>query len=83
MRVLDGELVQIEFVLHGGKLPGPGILEGDPDEALRSVHVNADVLGLDVAEFLPVLIGGTVDQHEILSRVPAANDKTGGLSRIG
>jgi len=62
-RVLDGELVQAELVLQGGKLPRARVLERDPNETFGPADVLFYVLDRDVGEFFPFLIGGAVDQH--------------------
>jgi hypothetical protein len=80
--VFDGELMQVEFLLHRGEFPGPRILERDPYETLRPAHVLADLLGLDVPELLSVLVGRAIDQHRDLLDY-ARNDKPRRLSRIG
>ena len=64
VRVFDRQLVEAEFVLQRGELGRLGILQCDPDEAVRLADVRADFADLDVRELLPVLIRDTVDEHE-------------------
>ena len=43
-RVVDGKLVQAEFLLHHLQLGGLRVLECDPDEAIGPLDVLADIL---------------------------------------
>ena len=79
-RVLDRELVQVEFLLHRGELARPGILQRDPDEAVGAADVVADVLGWDVGELLAVLVGDAVDQHECLRGYGGMIERQRGLT---
>jgi hypothetical protein len=62
-RVLDGQVVQAEFLLHLRELFGRRVLQRDPDEAARALEVLADVVDRAVGELRAVLIGNAVDQH--------------------
>ena len=62
-RVLHRQLVQVEFVLHGGQFRGVGVLQRHPDEAVRSVDVGLDLALGDFGEFPAVLVGDAIDQH--------------------
>ena len=64
VRVLDRQLVQVEFVLQLGEFRGVGVLELHPDEAARAAEVGTDLALLDLGEFFSVLVGGAIDQHE-------------------
>ena len=48
---------------HHGQFAGAGVLERDPDEAVRARQVVADRLDRDVGELSSILIGDAVDQH--------------------
>ena len=63
VRVLHGECVQVELLLHLGQFVRLRVVERDPDQAIRTAHVLAYVFLLDVADFFAVLIGDAADQH--------------------
>ena len=63
LRVLDGELVQAEFLLERGQLGGLGILQCHPHEAPGLGQVLTDVGHRDVGELLAPFVDDAVDQH--------------------
>ena len=62
-RVLDGQVRQVEFLLHLLELGRRRVLQPDPDEATGTLQIVADRLLRDVGELLAFLIGDAVDQH--------------------
>jgi hypothetical protein len=62
-RVLHREFVQVELVLHRVQLLVGGVLQRDPDEAVRPRQVLADLRDRNVGELAAVLVGDAVDQH--------------------
>ena len=59
--IFDGELVQVEFLLHFLELARRRILERDPDEAIGTLHIFADVFLRNVGELLAFLVRDAVD----------------------
>ena len=62
-RVVDRQLVQIEFLLHHLQLGGLRVLERDPDEAIGPLEVFADILDGDIGELAAFGICDAVDKH--------------------
>ena len=62
-RIVDGELVQPEFLGHLVQFGRLRFEQRDPHEAIRPAHVFADVLNRYVGELAAVLVGDTADQH--------------------
>jgi hypothetical protein len=61
--VLDGERVQVELLLHLGKLALGGVLERHPHEAAGAREIVADLVLVDVRELAAVLVHHAIDQH--------------------
>ncbi len=61
--IVDRQLVQSELLLHRGQLGVVRLVQRDPHEAARPLEMLADVLAVDVGDFLPFLIGDAIDQH--------------------
>ncbi len=61
--VLDGQGMQAEGPLHLFQLFGVRILKRDPHEAVRKGQVFLYAPNVDIAEFVPVLIGRAADEH--------------------
>jgi hypothetical protein len=61
--VLDRQLVQIELLLHRGKLFRRRVAQRQPDETVGLSKVIADLAKLDVGQLSAVLVGDAVDKH--------------------
>ncbi len=62
-RVLHGERMQVELLLHLGELLDGRVAQRHPHEAARALQVVADVALVDVRELAAFLVGDAVDQH--------------------
>ena len=62
-RVLDGELVEAELERHLVQLLARGLEQRNPDEAVRTADVFADVLNRDVGDLAALLVRDAADQH--------------------
>ena len=63
LRVLDGEVVQTEFLLHRFELPGNRIFNGHPNEAAGLVDEQVNLADRNIIQFFSVPVGDAVDQH--------------------
>ena len=41
-----------------------GLFQGDPDETVGSLHIVTDVLDRNIGQFLAILVGDAIDQHD-------------------
>ena len=62
-RVVDGEIVQAELLGHLVQLLPRRVDDRDPDEAVRPLHVFADILDRDIGELAAVFVSNAADQH--------------------
>jgi hypothetical protein len=62
-RILDGQFVQVELLLHLAQFVVGRVAQGHPDEAVRLEQPSVDVLDGYVGELAAVLVGHAVDQH--------------------
>ncbi len=62
-RVLDGERVQVELLLHLGELGLGGVLERHPHEAAGAREIAADLALVDLRELAAVLVHHAIDEH--------------------
>ncbi len=65
-RVLDRQVGQVEFLVHGGEFLARGLEQRDPDKALRLANVTVNFAGLDVGELLPALVRDAINEHGFL-----------------
>src|SRR5262249_44838962 len=59
VRVLDGQVVEVELLLHLAQQLLVGLVDPDPDELTRELEDLADVLDVDLAE--PLAVAGIRD----------------------
>ena len=59
--VLDGELVQVELLLHGGKQRHVGLVQSDPDHVARLGPPACGLLDGDIGDAPAVYIGAGSD----------------------
>ena len=61
--VFHRQLVQAKFFLHLCQFMGIGVLQSDPDKALRAAQPVADVGDGNVGAFVAVFVNDAVDEH--------------------
>ena len=66
LRVLDGEIVQVELVLHFENLAGLRIFQRDPDEAARPAAIRADLCDRYIPKTLAVFVRDAANEHRYL-----------------
>jgi hypothetical protein len=62
-RVLDGEVMQSEALLHHAQQRLIRLVQADPDEAADGRVSLARLIEIDVCNAASALVGGSVDHH--------------------
>ena len=62
-RILHGQLVQAEFLLHLRQFFVRRVAQRHPDKGVGLVQPVADVVHADVGKLAPVFVGNTIDEH--------------------
>ena len=78
----NARFVEAELLLHLLQLGGIRFVEGDPHEAILAADVLSDVPLLDVGKLPTILVGGTVDEHGVVSLSSTVIGRAALLNRV-